>query len=102
MGVLKGFDAEQERKGLLGLFKKASRGTQLMKAKYDKAEANVDKISRQLQSQQALKLPVLGEPAEHLDVHPVLGIDRQPARVAPPHHAAQNRERPPSASRTEA
>ena len=49
---LKGFDAEQERKGLLGLFKKASRGTQLMKAKYDKAEANVDKISRQLQSHQ--------------------------------------------------
>ena len=45
-------DAEQERKGLLGLFKKASRGTQLMKAKYDKAEANVDKISRQLQSHQ--------------------------------------------------
>ena len=49
---LKGFDAEQERKGLLGLFKKASRGTQLMKAKYDKAEAKVDKISRQLQSHQ--------------------------------------------------
>ena len=49
---LKGFDAEQERKGLLGLFKKASHGTQLMKAKYDKAEANVDKISRQLQSHQ--------------------------------------------------
>ena len=49
---LKGFDAEQERKGLLGLFKKASRGTQLMKAKYDKAETNVDKISRQLQSHQ--------------------------------------------------
>lgn len=49
---LKGFDAEQERKGLLGLFKKASRGTQLMKAKYDKAEANVDKISRQIQSHQ--------------------------------------------------
>ena len=49
---LKGFDAEQERKGLLGLFKKSSRGTQLMKAKYDKAEANVDKISRQLQSHQ--------------------------------------------------
>ena len=49
---LKGFDAEQERKGLLGLFKKASRGTQLMKAKYDKAEANVEKISRQLQSHQ--------------------------------------------------
>ena len=40
---LKGFDAEQERKGLLGLFKKA---------KYDKAEANVDKISRQIQSHQ--------------------------------------------------
>lgn len=49
---LKGFDAAEERKGLMGLFKKASRGAELMKAKYDKAEANVDKICRQLQGHQ--------------------------------------------------
>lgn len=49
---LKGFDAEEERKGIFGLFKKASRGAELMKARYDQAEANVDKISRQLQGHQ--------------------------------------------------
>ncbi len=49
---LKGFDAEEERKGLRGLFRKASNGVELMKAKYDKAETNVDKISKQLQAHQ--------------------------------------------------
>ena len=49
---LKGFDAEEERKGIRGLFKKATRGAELMKARYDQAEANVDKISRQLQGHQ--------------------------------------------------
>ena len=36
---LKGFDAEEERKGIRGLFKKATRGAELMKARYDQAEA---------------------------------------------------------------
>ena len=41
---LKNFDAEEESKGFLGLFKKAGNKVESMKAKYAKAEVNVDKI----------------------------------------------------------
>lgn len=53
---LKGFDAEEERKGLKGLFRKAGSSVELMKVKYDKAEGNVDKISRQLESHKVVLL----------------------------------------------
>ena len=49
---LKGFDADEERKGFLGLFKKAGTGIETLKAKYSKAEVNVDKISHQLEEHQ--------------------------------------------------
>ena len=49
---LKGFDAVAENKGIKGWFRKASSSVELMKVRYDKAEANVDKISRQLQNHQ--------------------------------------------------
>ena len=49
---LKGFDAVAENKGIKGWFKKAGNSVELMKVRYDKAEANVDKISRQLQNHQ--------------------------------------------------
>ncbi|MDO5396577.1 MAG: toxic anion resistance protein [bacterium] len=49
---LKGFDAEEERKGFLGFFKKASDKVQLMKVRYDRAEVNVDKISQALEQHQ--------------------------------------------------
>ncbi len=49
---LKGFDAEEEKKGFFGLFRKASKSLEVMKIKYDKAEANVDKISQQLEQHQ--------------------------------------------------
>ena len=50
---LKGFSpAEEEKKGLRGVFKKASTNLQTLRTRYDKAEANVDKISRQLQNHQ--------------------------------------------------
>ena len=49
---LKGFDANEEKKGFLGLFKKAGSGVEALKVKYDKAENNVDKIARQLQNHQ--------------------------------------------------
>ena len=49
---LKGFDAVAENKGIKGWFKKAGNSIELMKVRYDKAEANVDKISRQLQNHQ--------------------------------------------------
>ncbi|MBE6933158.1 MAG: toxic anion resistance protein [Ruminococcaceae bacterium] len=55
---LKGFDAEEERKGLRGLFRKANSGMEMMKVKYDKAEANVEKVSRQLEGH---KITLLGD-----------------------------------------
>ena len=48
---LKGFDAEEER-GFLGIFKKSSSKLTAMKAKYDKAEVNVSKICKILESHQ--------------------------------------------------
>ncbi len=54
---LKGFSApEEEKKGLFGMFKKASNNVQNMKIKYDKAEANVDKIAEQLEGHQVTLL----------------------------------------------
>ena len=53
---LKGFDADEERKGLKGLFRKAGGSVELMKVKYDKAEGNVDKISRKLESHKLVLL----------------------------------------------
>ena len=48
---LKGFDAE-EKKGLLGLFKKQADKLELMKTRFAKAEVNVEKISDALQQHQ--------------------------------------------------
>lgn len=49
---LKGFDASDEDKGILGFFKKGSKKTQLMRANYDKAENNVNSIVKSLENQQ--------------------------------------------------
>lgn len=48
---LKSFD-EEETKGFLGMFKKGSNKITAMKAKYDKAEVNVERISNALESHQ--------------------------------------------------
>ena len=48
---LKNFD-EEEEKGFLGLFKKSSNSLANMKAKYDKAEANINKICQAMESHQ--------------------------------------------------
>ncbi len=48
---LKGFDAEEE-KGLFGFFKKQANKLEAMKARYDKAEANVNKIVKALEGHQ--------------------------------------------------
>ena len=54
---LKGFDAvEEEKKGFLGLFKKAGNSIQNMLVKYEKAEVNVDKIAGQLENHQVVLL----------------------------------------------
>ena len=51
VGELQGFDAEEE-KGFFGFFKKQTNKLELMKARYDKAEVSVEKISDTLQQHQ--------------------------------------------------
>ncbi len=41
---LKAFEDEEETKGFFGLFKKSANKLEVMKAKYDKADANIDRI----------------------------------------------------------
>lgn len=49
---LKGFDPNEQKKGFLGIFKKAGSGIAEMKAKYDKAEVNVEKVVDVLEGHQ--------------------------------------------------
>ncbi len=49
---LKNFDNDTDEKGFLGLFKKTSNRLTAMKAKYDKAEVNVNKICQVLETHQ--------------------------------------------------
>ena len=49
---LKTFDVEEEEKGFMGLFKKSSNKLATMKAKYDKAEVNINKICEVLETHQ--------------------------------------------------
>ena len=49
---LKSFDIEEDEKGFLGIFKKSSNKITTMKAKYDKAEVNINKITEALETNQ--------------------------------------------------
>lgn len=49
---LKSFDVGEEEKGFRGFFKKSANKMTAMKAKYDKAEANVDRICEALEGHQ--------------------------------------------------
>ena len=49
---LQSFDVKEDEKGLLGLFKKNTNKLANMKARYDKAEVNVDKITQALEDHQ--------------------------------------------------
>ena len=52
---LKGLNfSPEEKKGIKGLFKKTANNLASMKAQYDKAEVNVDKITQQLQQHQVV------------------------------------------------
>ena len=52
VGELKGFNGDEEEKGLFGFFKKKRNQLEAMKASYAKAEANVDKIVEVLEGHQ--------------------------------------------------
>ena len=49
---LKSFDVEEEEKGFFGFFKRSANKMTAMKAKYDKAEANVNRICEALEAHQ--------------------------------------------------
>ncbi len=49
---LKSFDVEEEEKGFFGFFKKSGNKITALKAKYDKAEVNVEKICEVLEGHQ--------------------------------------------------
>ncbi|MBR6518655.1 MAG: toxic anion resistance protein [Oscillospiraceae bacterium] len=49
---LKGFDVTTEEKGFLGIFKKAGSEVTRLKARYDKAENNIDMITGKLEGHQ--------------------------------------------------
>ncbi|MCR5719737.1 MAG: toxic anion resistance protein [Lachnospiraceae bacterium] len=49
---LKGFDIEEEDKGLFGFFKKTGNKLTGLKAKYDKAEVNINKITEAMENHQ--------------------------------------------------
>lgn len=49
---LKAFEEEEETKGFFGLFKKSANKLEVMKAKYDKADANIDRIVGAMENHQ--------------------------------------------------
>ncbi len=49
---LKNFDEDEDEKGILGFFKKKKNNLENMKAKYDKAEANINKICEAMEGHQ--------------------------------------------------
>jgi uncharacterized protein YaaN involved in tellurite resistance len=49
---LKNFDSEEDEKGFLGIFKRTSKKLAGLKAKYDKAEVNINKICTVLENHQ--------------------------------------------------
>lgn len=53
---LKNFEEEEEEKGFLGIFKKSGRKLSSLKAKYDKAEGNINKIVKVLENHQVTLL----------------------------------------------
>ena len=53
---LKEFDDEEEERGFLGLFRRGSNKIANLKAKYDKAEVNINKISEALEQHQIVLL----------------------------------------------
>ena len=52
IGELKGFDVDEEQKGILGFFKKKANDLNTLKIKYDKADANINKIVEALEAHQ--------------------------------------------------
>ena len=68
---LKNFEVEEEEKGIFGFFKKSSNKMTAMKAKYDKAESNVNKIVRVLEDHQVQLLKDVAMLDKHYELNKV-------------------------------
>ncbi|MCR5507829.1 MAG: toxic anion resistance protein [Lachnospiraceae bacterium] len=56
VGELKGFNNDEDKKGLFGLFKKGQEKASALLARYDKAEANVNKVVKVMEGHQVTLL----------------------------------------------
>ncbi|MBR5947982.1 MAG: toxic anion resistance protein [Clostridia bacterium] len=56
IGELKGFSSEDDKKGILGIFKKKAAQIEALKLRYDKAEVNVERIAAKLDEHQVVLL----------------------------------------------
>lgn len=52
VGQLRSFEEDEDEKGFLGIFKKSSNKISNMKAKYDKAEVNINKVCKVMEEHQ--------------------------------------------------
>lgn len=52
IGELKSFDAEEEKKGIFGFFKKSANKVAALKTRYEKAENNIENICKTLEGHQ--------------------------------------------------
>lgn len=56
VGELRAFEEDEETKGFFGLFKKSASKLETLKAKYDRADANIDKIVTAMEEHQLVLL----------------------------------------------
>ena len=94
---LKGMNFKEEKKGFLGLFKKGTQNIAALKAQYDKAEVNVDKIVEALEKHEVTLLkdismmdkmyeqePGVLQGADHVHLSPASSRSRSCARKSCP------------------
>ena len=69
---LKSFDVEEEEKGFLGFFKKSGNKLTTMRARYEKAEVNVEKICEVLEGHQVQLMKDVASAGQDVWTEPVI------------------------------
>ena len=77
---LKGFDTTEKTKGVLGFFKKPINKVESLKIKYDKAEANIDKVCEILENHQLELLKDIAMLDKMFELKELENIARQSSR----------------------
>ena len=82
---LKGLNfTPEEKKGIKGLFKKTSHSIASMKAQYDKAEVNVDKITAELEKHERTLLKDIATMDKMYEMNQAYFIATSAPRIPPP------------------